>query len=120
MHAGQHRDNATSAASVFLFDENRHRQPPPGTRDRKRRPPCISRYNLQQRRGVAQSGSASALGAEGRGFESLRPDQHKLNYFYNLKTISSHGYRYGYHFATLLSYGSEPHQANRYARRQTL
>src|SRR5271165_7557973 len=74
MHAGQHRDNATSAASVFLFDENRHRQPPPGTRDRKRRPPCISRYNLQQRRGVAQSGSASALGAEGRGFESLRPD----------------------------------------------
>ena len=25
-------------------------------------------------RGVAQSGSASALGAEGRGFESLRPD----------------------------------------------
>jgi hypothetical protein len=29
-------------------------------------------------RGVAQSGSASALGAEGRGFESLRPD-HPLN-----------------------------------------
>ena len=29
----------------------------------------------KQRRGVAQSGSASALGAEGRGFESLRPDQ---------------------------------------------
>jgi hypothetical protein len=29
-------------------------------------------------RGVAQPGSASALGAEGRGFESLRPDQHKL------------------------------------------
>ncbi len=28
----------------------------------------------KQRRGVAQSGSASALGAEGRGFESLRPD----------------------------------------------
>ena len=26
------------------------------------------------RRGVAQPGSASALGAEGRGFESLRPD----------------------------------------------
>ena len=26
-------------------------------------------------RGVAQPGSASALGAEGRGFESLRPDQ---------------------------------------------
>ena len=27
-------------------------------------------------RGVAQPGSASALGAEGRGFESLRPDHH--------------------------------------------
>ena len=27
-------------------------------------------------RGVAQSGSASALGAEGRGFESLRPDHY--------------------------------------------
>jgi hypothetical protein len=26
---------------------------------------------------VAQPGSASALGAEGRGFESLRPDQRK-------------------------------------------
>ena len=30
------------------------------------------------RRGVAQPGSASALGAEGRGFESLRPDHRKL------------------------------------------
>jgi hypothetical protein len=29
-------------------------------------------------RGVAQPGSASALGAEGRGFESLRPDHRKL------------------------------------------
>jgi hypothetical protein len=29
---------------------------------------------MSDRRGVAQSGSASALGAEGRGFESLRPD----------------------------------------------
>ena len=28
-----------------------------------------------ERRDVAQSGSASALGAEGRGFESLHPDQ---------------------------------------------
>ena len=28
-------------------------------------------------RGMAQSGSASALGAEGRGFESLCPDQPK-------------------------------------------
>ena len=32
----------------------------------------------ERRRGVAQSGSASALGAEGRGFESLRPD-HPIN-----------------------------------------
>ena len=31
-------------------------------------------WNLS--RGVAQPGSASALGAEGRGFESLRPDHH--------------------------------------------
>ncbi len=29
---------------------------------------------LKVRRGIAQSGSASALGAEGRGFESLCPD----------------------------------------------
>ena len=29
-------------------------------------------------RGVAQSGSASALGAEGREFESHRPDQFLL------------------------------------------
>jgi hypothetical protein len=34
-------------------------------------------YN-QTSRGVAQSGSASALGAEGRGFESLRPDHRNL------------------------------------------
>jgi hypothetical protein len=35
-----------------------------------------SRYNREEkRRGVAQPGSASALGAEGREFESLRPDQ---------------------------------------------
>ena len=31
-------------------------------------------------RGVAQPGSASALGAEGRVFESLRPDQNKMKY----------------------------------------
>ena len=29
-------------------------------------------------RGVAQPGSASALGAEGRRFESVHPDQHDL------------------------------------------
>ena len=46
------------------------------------------------RRGVAQSGSASALGAEGRGFESLRPD-HRIN---NLKgfTDSSNWHCSGY------------------------
>jgi hypothetical protein len=32
---------------------------------------------IERHRGVAQSGSASALGAEGRGFESLRPDHRK-------------------------------------------
>ena len=31
-------------------------------------------------RGVAQPGSASALGAEGRVFESLRPDQIDMKY----------------------------------------
>jgi hypothetical protein len=36
------------------------------------------RYNLKESRGVAQPGSASALGAEGREFESLRPD-HRIN-----------------------------------------
>ena len=30
------------------------------------------------RRGVAQSGSASGLGPEGREFESLRPDHNKF------------------------------------------
>ena len=34
----------------------------------------VSLYNRRSCRGVAQSGSASALGAEGRGFKSLRPD----------------------------------------------
>ena len=32
---------------------------------------------LPSSRGVAQPGSASALGAEGRVFESRRPDQHR-------------------------------------------
>ena len=31
-------------------------------------------------RGIAQSGSASALGAEGRGFKSLCPDQFYISY----------------------------------------
>ena len=31
-------------------------------------------------RGVAQPGSASALGAEGRVFESLRPDHFELGF----------------------------------------
>ena len=39
---------------------------------------CLHRSAIQfKSRGVAQSGSASALGAEGRGFESLRPDHSK-------------------------------------------
>ena len=33
------------------------------------------RASLDQRRGMAQSGSAPALGAGGRGFKSLCPDQ---------------------------------------------
>ena len=32
-------------------------------------------YSSFPRRGVAQSGSAPALGAEGREFESIHPDQ---------------------------------------------
>ena len=40
-------------------------------------------------RGVAQPGSASALGAEGRGFESLRPDQHKSLIIKAILTISA-------------------------------
>ena len=31
--------------------------------------------HFEHRRGVAQSGSASGLGPEGRRFESYRPDQ---------------------------------------------
>jgi hypothetical protein len=52
------------------------------TEDREHPTTQQSDGNLIQsalRRGVAQSGSASALGAEGRGFESLRPD-HRFNY----------------------------------------
>ena len=40
---------------------------------------CLNLDYNQQSRGVAQPGSASALGAEGRGFESLRPDQLNLS-----------------------------------------
>jgi hypothetical protein len=43
-------------------------------RDRPVSLPLFRDTIRKQRRGVAQSGSASALGAEGRGFESLRPD----------------------------------------------
>ena len=42
---------------------------------------CCERKNLlfiASRRGVAQPGSASGLGPEGREFESLRPDQIKF------------------------------------------
>ena len=34
-----------------------------------------SKITVKVNRGIAQLGSASALGAEGRGFESLCPDQ---------------------------------------------
>ncbi len=47
-----------------------------GRRGRGREGEELLGYN-QTSRGVAQSGSASALGAEGRGFESLRPDHSK-------------------------------------------
>ena len=43
----------------------------------KRRPaqkPAIDRLEYELRRGVAQPGSASGLGPEGRRFESFRPD----------------------------------------------
>src|ERR1019366_10658183 len=40
-----------------------------------------------ERRGVAQPGSASALGAEGRGFESLRPDQQLVDILQAILTI---------------------------------
>ncbi len=40
----------------------------------------------QSVRGIAQPGSASALGAEGRGFKSLCPDQH-LQYSVSLSCI---------------------------------
>ena len=38
------------------------------------------------RRGVAQSGSASALGAEGRGFESLRPDHSAFSALFAIRS----------------------------------
>ena len=41
----------------------------------------LPRYNQIISRGVAQPGSASALGAEGREFESLRPDHSSLMIF---------------------------------------
>jgi hypothetical protein len=42
---------------------------------------------LPTRRGVAQSGSASGLGPEGRGFESLRPD-HRFCGTYSFRRAS--------------------------------
>src|SRR3954467_13170232 len=38
-----------------------------------------TRWSLGRSRGVAQPGSASALGAEGRRFESCRPDHRPAN-----------------------------------------
>lgn len=39
-------------------------------------------------RGVAQLGSASALGAEGRGFKSLRPDHLKPVWAFFVSIVS--------------------------------
>ena len=53
-------------------------------------------YILQRpeyRRDVAQPGSASALGAEGRWFESSRPDHLFLNTFMRLRTPPKGEYR---------------------------
>ena len=38
---------------------------------------CLLQDVLEKRRGIAQSGSASGLGPEGREFESLCPDHFK-------------------------------------------
>ena len=37
---------------------------------------CLQGARMRPRRGMAQSGSASALGAEGRRFKSCCPDQY--------------------------------------------
>ncbi len=54
------------------------------------RPPSNELLQFSECRGVAQPGSASALGAEGRGFESLRPD-HQIrsatNHYWLLRRI---------------------------------
>jgi putative transposase len=50
------------------------------------------------------------LGAEGRGFESLRPDHLKYLSSYNLHGILRDGYRSGYRFATLCSVDRENRQ----------
>src|SRR4051812_30499684 len=49
-----------------------------GARDALQAAPTHGRRRFRRPRGVAQPGSASALGAEGRKFESCRPDQPAL------------------------------------------
>ena len=56
--------------------------PRPRRRSYNNRKPI--RVTIEECRGVAQPGSASALGAEGRGFKSLRPD-HYFQLFTNMK-----------------------------------
>ena len=58
---------------IWLFE--RGRASPERQSFRSGRPIRSAIQSENRRRGVAQPGSASALGAEGRGFESLRPDQ---------------------------------------------
>jgi hypothetical protein len=74
-------------------------------RDRPVSLPLFRDTIRKQRRGVAQSGSASALGAEGRGFESLRPD-HKYSKFSNFLPLTSfaNGDSYGSCFRLLQKY----------------
>ena len=46
---------------------------------------CVVAVYFTVRRGVAQPGSASALGAEGRRFESVHPDQYSLGPMLSIK-----------------------------------
>ena len=47
----------------------------------------VKLYILGFQRGVAQSGSASALGAEGRRFKSCLPDQYRHKYLKSLNFL---------------------------------
>jgi hypothetical protein len=58
-------------------------------------------------RGVAQSGSASALGAEGRGFESLRPDHRKASDITSDMADSGHASAFFYHPRMCKNYANQ-------------